>query len=81
MTKNISYQPGGGLSGKKSGGRKQSCCEVAAEHFAFLLFAFEPFFFLLCLPPFVAVCSKLGEGQPGRLEAKDREAVGSDWKS
>ena len=76
---NIRYGPGGGLSGKKSGGREQSCCEVAAEHFAFLLFAFEPFFFLLCLAPFVR--SKVGEGQPGRLEARYREAVGSDWKS
>ena len=78
---NISYGPGGGLSGKKSGGREQSCFEVVAEHFAFLVLAFEPFFFLLCFPPFVAVCSKLGEGQPGRLEAKDREAVRSDWRS
>ena len=78
---NISYGPGGGLSGKKSGGREQSCCEVAAEHFAFLLLAFEPFLFRFCLFPLIAMCSKVGEGQPGKLEAKDREAVGSDDKS
>ena len=75
------YVPGGGLSGKKSGGREQPCCEVGAEHLAFLVLAFEPFLFRFCLFPLIAMCSKLGEGQPGKLEAKDREAVGSDDKS